>query len=316
MKTTIQKVKERNRINSLIRSFFVLKGSLEVETPILVRSPGMEPNLDPFETTIIEPDGTTHAVGLITSPEYSMKKLLGAGLEKIFTITKVFRNREELGGTHYPEFSLLEWYVQGEDYQACMDETEELVRMCAKEFGREIGEIPRVRVKDLFTKYVGIDLDTADANILKKTCEKLGIRTHETDTESDLFYRLFLEKIEKNLGTLFVFDYPKHQAALSRLSKDGIYGERFELYLDGMEMCNGFTELTNAEEQRHRFKKEAQERRGLRKKVFPIDERLLESLSKIRSPTFGNALGIDRLHMWLVGEKDIGAVSLIDENDF
>lgn len=322
--------KEREIVNNTIRSFFCGRGYTEVETPIVVRSPGMEPNLVPFETTVVEPDGTKHFAGLITSPEYSMKKLMGAGMEKIFTLTKVFRNVEELGGTHNPEFTMLEWYQQGADYVECMNETEALVKavvtacspLLQKERDRmrsSFGDpFRRIRVRDLFLQYVGLDLDDATMDDLRVSCAQHKIHTDPSDTESDLYYRLFLALVEShiqtadgtNLPPLFLYDYPKHQAALSRLTKDGKYGERFELYIDGIELCNAFTELTDAEEQRRRFIEEGEERRGLGKTVFPLDEELLRLLPNLKNPSYGNALGVDRLHMIAMGAKSIEEVML------
>jgi len=327
-------IQERQMMNDSIRSFFNSRGYLEVETPILVQSPGMEPNLSPFETIVREPNGTEHRAALITSPEYSMKKLLGHGLEKIFTITKVFRNDETFGDNHNPEFSMLEWYQQGADYQVCMEETEELIRslMCVipsvvsvSERNRGISRFAsltrddtwkRVRVRDLFLEHTGIDLDNTDRETLFNACDRHGIHTTSNDTESDLFYRLFLTKIEPTLsGNIFVYDYPKYQASLSRLTSDGKYGERFELYMNGLELCNGFTELTDANEQRKRFEEEAQERKQAGKTVHPIDEELLSLLPSVRTPTFGNALGIDRLHMILTSQTKIEDVILFPASE-
>lgn len=301
------KIKMRRRINQEIRSFFSLRDYLEVETPLIVRSPGMEPNLMPFETQVIESDGTKHQAGLITSPEYAMKKLMGEGLEKIFTLTRVFRNGEELGGTHEPEFTMLEWYRQGADYRACMDETEALVRQVHAAFGKSLPPFARRRVRDLVLEEAGVDLGQGGARELRASCERFGIRTDSSDTESDLFYRLFLARVEPNLGSapVFVYDYPKYQASLSRLTPDGRFGERFELYVNGLELCNGFTELTDAQEQRSRFEEEAEERRTLGKTVFPVDEEFLHLLPSLRQPSFGNALGVDRLLMLAMGAGSI-----------
>jgi lysyl-tRNA synthetase class 2 len=307
---------ERQIINDAIRLFFQQRGYVEVETPIVVRSPGMEPNLVPFETVVLEPDGQKHCAGLITSPEYSMKKLLGLGLEKIFTITKVFRNEESFGGMHNPEFTMLEWYKQGADYRECMDETAELVcfvgnvldRFQNSKVRKEIfKKIERKRVRDLFIEKVGVDLNASGTDDLREACAKHNIACCATDTESDLFYRLFLTKVEPTFvdESLFVYDYPRCQAALSALTPDGLYGQRFELYMNGIELCNGFTELNDAKEQRARFEQEARERKESGKRVFPIDEVLLRLLPSLRSPTFGNALGIDRLHMALTGRTSI-----------
>lgn len=311
MRNLFQIAQERQLINETIRTFFKGRGYTEVETPILVRSPGMEPNLSPFETVVREPDGKEHHAALITSPEYSMKKLLGLRMEKIFTLTKVFRNEEELGGTHNPEFTMLEWYSQGADYQACMDETEALIKAVAQ---NNEGSWERVRVRDLFLTHVGIDLDTAGPEELRQTCQRFDIHTTSTDTQSDLFYRLFLTKIEPQLSTIFVYDYPTYQASLSELTPDGKYGQRFELYMDGLEICNGFTELTDTDEQRVRFEEEAHEREQAGKTVHPIDEEFLSLLPSLRSPTFGNALGVDRLHMVVTGRRKIADVMLFPAN--
>jgi len=328
---------DRQMVNATIRQFFLSRGYTEVETPIVVRSPGMEPNLVPFETTVVEPDGTKHFAGLITSPEYSMKKLMGLGMQKIFTLTKVFRNVEELGGTHNPEFTMLEWYQQGADYVECMNETEALVKAVVASVSprqvppphREEGtgvvvaqSFRRVRVRDLFLQHVNLDLDDATTDDLKASCAHHKIHTDPSDTESDLYYRLFLSLVEPHIQSpqfpisnfqfppIFLYDYPKHQAALSRLTKDGKYGERFELYINGIELCNAFTELTDAEEQRRRFIEEGEERRGLGKTVFPLDEELLRLLPNLKNPSYGNALGVDRLHMIATGAKSIEEVTL------
>jgi elongation factor P--(R)-beta-lysine ligase len=307
MKDLEQIALERQTINEAIRAFFKEREFVEVETPVLVASPDIEPSINPFESNLIEHDGQTHPAALITSPEYSMKKLLGSGMKKIFTITKVFRNNEELGNLHNPEFSLLEWYAQGDDYNACMDETEELVHLIGNAFQKAFPKFKRVRVRDLFLEFVKLDLDDSDASSLKDACDKNSIHYTPDDSESDLFYRLFLKLVEPNIGTdpIFVYDYPKYQAALSQLTDDKKYGQRFELYINGIELCNGFTELTDSIEQRTRFKKEASKREDMNKTTFPIDEELLKLLPSIQDPTYGNALGIDRLHMVLTGKSSI-----------
>lgn len=341
--------RERALLNETIRGFLKARGYLEVETPLFVASPDISPNLTHFETVAVEPNGTEYKGALITSPEYSMKKLLGQGLEAIYSLTKVFRNNEEFGGTHNPEFTMLEWYRQGKDYHFGMDETEALVRVCVAAFAHLLPQTPstpvegdgslirrvlpllskervgvrsemsfrRVRVRDLFLQHVGIDLDMATEADQRAACERLALNPSPTDTESDLFYRLFLAKVEPNLGAdpIFVYDYPKHQAALSRLTPDGKYGERFELYVGGLELCNAFTELTDAAEQRQRFESELEERKTLGKTAFPIDEELLKRLPSVRHPTFGNALGVDRLHMLCAGVASIRDVLLFPAAD-
>ncbi|MEK7452319.1 MAG: EF-P lysine aminoacylase EpmA [Patescibacteria group bacterium] len=302
-----QTLQDRQTLNETIRAFFRTREYLEVETPLLVASPDMEPSLTPFETTIHTPEGEVYHAGLITSPEYSMKKLLGHGMQKIYTLTKVFRNMESFGnhaGIHNPEFTMLEWYAQGADMFVCMDETEAFVSNVFETFGRSCNPIERKSVSELFREAIDIDLSIASKQDLKDTCERLMIHTDASDSESDLFYRLFLSKIEPTFfgRNIFVHTYPKYQAALSRLTPDGKFGERFELYVNGIELCNGFTELTDPVEQHRRFKEEQKTRQDQGKTVFPIDEDLLNLLASVRNPTYGNALGLDRLLM-LVTEK-------------
>ncbi len=147
---------------------------------------------------------------------------------------------------------------------------------------------------------------------MQTACQQNEIHFTADDTLSDLFYRLFLAKIEPYLGSdpLFVYDYPTHQAAMSQLTPDGKYGQRFELYINGLELCNGYTELTDAVEQRQRFILEADERAAAGKPVHPIDEALLSLLPSVQIPTYGNALGIDRLHMIVTGRNNIEDVLL------
>jgi lysyl-tRNA synthetase class 2 len=294
-------------MNDTIRSFLRSRNYVEVETPLMVASPDIEPTLTPFETIIKTPEGTSYTAGLITSPEYSMKKLLGMGLQKIFTLTKVFRNDESFGGIHNPEFTMLEWYTQGDDMFACMDETEALVREVFAAFGRDVGVIERKSVPDLFQELVDLDLVNASKQDLMNVCNRLEVHIDASDTESDLFYRLFLAKIEPTFSgrNIFVHTYPKYQAALSRLTPDGKFGERFELYCHGVELCNGFTELTDPKEQRKRFEIESQMRRESGKTAFPIDEDLLNLLASVQNPSFGNALGVDRLLMLATGKTSL-----------
>lgn len=248
-------------VEGRVRQFFDDRGFIEVKTPLLVRTPGMEPNLDPIETEV-----NGKKMGFITSPEYSMKKLLGAGLEKIYTMTPVFRNNES-GSHNTPEFTMLEWYAPG-GYDELMSQTEELLQFVLED--------------DAFWPR----LTFAEAQV-----DAFG----DPHTDATRF---------------FVTQYPADQAALAKLSEDGSYAERFEAFADGMELCNGFSELTDAKEQRKRFEMEQEERRALGKTVFPIDEGLLDALDRIKTPVYGNALGIDRLVMLKYGVHDINDIQL------
>lgn len=284
-----------------VRQFFVSRGFEEFQTPLLVGSPGMEPNLEPFGVDVNIPGraslplmkgelegvsqksagpplappslggGRRVKAGLITSPEYSMKKLLGAGFEKIFTITPVFRNNES-GKHNTPEFMMLEWYAPG-IYQDLMDETEALLQFVLKDE----------------TKWSRIEHQNANVD-----------EHGDPHVDQDRY---------------FIKNYPVKEASLARISDDGKYAERFEAFGDGMELCNGFAELTDADEQRRRLEKERAQRQKKGSEVYPIDEELLEAIENIKTPVYGNALGLDRLVMLKYGIGDINDIQIF-QNKF
>lgn len=256
-------------VEEKIHAFFKARGFIFVRTPLLSRHPGMEPNLDPVEAQInLTNPSRDVSAALITSPEYSMKKLLGAGLERVYTITPVFRNKESIGPHNLPEFSMLEWYAPG-GYSDLVNETEELLQHVLGD------DAPWPR------------LPYGEAGV-----DAFG----EPQTDKKRF---------------FVTEYPVEQASLARLSDDGSYAERFEAFGDGLELCNGFCELTDVLEQRKRFEQEQEERRQLGKTVFPIDEDLLEALDQIKGSVYGNALGLDRLIMLKYAERDIRDIQIL-----
>ncbi len=311
-----------NGVISQVHAFFQSKNYLEVRTPVLVKSPGMEPNLDPIGVDVrtigaLLPltEGERVGVrvtraGLITSPEYSMKKLLGAGLDKIYTLTPVFRNVEKMGERWSVEFTMLEWYRTHADYDACMRETEELVNsiLLIK------GEWLRISYVKEFEKAFGVHPADATIENLKEACVSRGIDFPYRDSVAlvvaDLFQYHIQPRLEAENDRFFLTEYPVEEAALAQKNQDGRSAQRFEGYVNGLEICNGFTELVDATEQRKRFELEAEERRTAGKEVFPIDEELLAGLSSVPSPTFGNALGIDRLIMLKAGVKDIDSIHL------
>lgn len=275
-----------NETYDYLHQFFGRRGYSEVRTPLVVQSPGMEPNLDPLGVDL-QALGRGHIrAGLITSPEYAMKKLLGAGLERIYTVTPVFRNVEELGHDHSIEFTMLEWYRQGADYDACMDETEELVN-------------GYLDWDDIWPRYSYID----------------ELEKWQGPTSDDTFNHHILPELMKRSDRFFVKEFPISEAALAQKTIDGKAAQRFEGYVKGLEICNGFTELVDAAEQKARFLIEAEERRVAGKEVFPIDEELLSQLSSVASPTFGNALGIDRLVMLKAGVTDIDYIHLFPPSE-
>ena len=281
-----------NDVQSSIHTFFASRGYLNVQTPLIVRSPGMEPNLDPVGVDIKLVGDVSHRGGLITSPEYSMKKLLSAGLEKIYTLTPVFRNVEKMGERWSVEFTMLEWYQQGKNYEACMQETEELVNAVLG----ETSSWPRISYVKEFEKQFGYHPADATPEQARKV--------------ADLFQFEVMPKLEKAHNRFFLIEYPVAEAALAQKHPDGRSAQRFEAYVNGLEICNGFTELVDPVEQRARFEAEAEERFQAGKEVFPIDEELLNGLASVASPAFGNALGVDRLVMLKAGVKNIDAIHL------
>lgn len=307
------------KLRTLIRSFFVSRGFIECETPILVPTPGMEPNLFPFETELVEFNGTKHRAGLITSPEYGLKKLLGQGLAKIFELARVFRNHEPFDETHNHEFTMLEWYRKGEGYEAIMDDIEALVKYCAEGLDASApmnssmgASWERITVDQAFQKYCHFSiLENLDRDKLALRAKDLGIEAPASDSFDDIFFRIFLRDIEPHLGKdkpTILYEYPASMAALARTKpSDPRVAERFEVYINGLELANAYGELTDPIEQRARFEKEQQERTRLGKTVFPIDEALLAELPKIGQAA-GIALGVDRLAMLLTGAKSIEEV--------
>ena len=313
----------RARIISAIRGFFDARGYLEVETPIMVAKPGMEPHLDPFRTTVVDPHGNAYPAALITSPEYAMKKLLVAGFSRIYQIVKCFRNGEAFRGRHNPEFTMIEWYRAQADYADIMDETEALVKEVAR---TAVGSTAilwrekkieldrpwqRLSVREAMQTYASVDLDRAleEKGILLDAAAKLG---HVLDADvswDDAFFLVFLNAVEPQLGLdqpTFLYEYPVSMAALSKASsRDPRYAERFELYVGGLEIANAFTELTDAAEQRARLQEERALRLSLGRFDHGVDEDFLSALEEGMPEAGGIALGIDRLVMLLLGEADI-----------
>ncbi|MEK7546414.1 MAG: EF-P lysine aminoacylase EpmA [Patescibacteria group bacterium] len=326
-----QNLQTRAKALAAVRSFFDAQGYMEVETPIVVAEPGMEPHLDPFETTVADPFGNRYPAFLITSPEYAMKKLLVAGFPKIYQLARCFRNGEAFAGRHSPEFTMLEWYRTETDYAGIMDETEALIVHVAQSVAkkRDRAFLPattirwrgqeidlskpweRLTVRDALKKYAGVDLDAAlsDAGILRAKAAELGHRLSEGATWDDAFFSVFLNAVEPHLGMerpTFLYDYPVSMAALSKASaRDPRYAERFELYIGGLELANAFTELNDAKEQRKRLETERALRKSLGRTDYGPDEDFLAALEDGMPEAGGIALGFDRLLMVLLGEEDI-----------
>lgn len=293
-------LRKRHALKRAVQGFFDRAGLLEVETPAIVPCPGLDVHLAAIEVL-----GTMRGPRwLHTSPEYQMKRLLTTGLPGIFQLGKAFR-RGERGKLHEPEFSMLEWYRTFSDAEQMMRDTEQLVATVARELTGSLtlpgvdGPVDvtppwdRIRVDEAFERFAGTKLE-------------------DVLPDEEAFYQLLADRIEPKLGrgrAVFLTDYPAPMASLARLSpRDPRFAERFEAYLDGIELCNGFSELTDAVEQRKRLQRDQEEREKLGRSVYPLDERFLAALEEGIPPSGGNALGFDRLLMLVVGAKHIDEV--------
>ena len=306
----------RNRAQAAIRAFLADHAFVEVDPAALALSPGNEAHLHGFATEAIGNDGVPRRMYLHTSPEFAMKKLLAAGETRIAAFAHVWRNRER-GPRHSPEFTMLEWYRVGQDYAVLMDDTAAMARLACVAAGAAVlrfGDIEcdpfqpydRVSVAQAFARHAGIDLlatigaDGPDAAALAVAAGAVGVRCAADDTWSDIFSRVLVERIEPHLGhgRLTVLDrYPAAEAALARTcADDPREAERFEIYACGVELANGFGELTDPSEQRRRFESEMDEKARVHGERYPLDEDFLAALA-LMPPASGIALGFDRLVM-------------------
>ncbi len=316
----------RQTLYAALRSFFGAHGYLEVETPILVPTPGQEPHIDPFEAPFVPQTGVgeRRSLWLHTSPEYAMKRLLADQSPPIFQLCKTFRNGE-VSGHHNPEFTMLELYRPNADYHAIMDDVEGALAAAERAvtgkagvFGQRPWE--RLTVRDAVLRHTGIDLRAhAGGASLKKAAQAQGVHVGESEAFDDVFFHLFLERVEPKLGygrPTFLIEYPASMASLSRLKpSDPTVAERVELYVNGVELANGFSELTDAVEQRRRLTEEQGLRRAQGRPAYPLDERFLEALGRM-PPSGGIAVGVDRVLMLLVGADSIADVLLFPAKDF
>jgi lysyl-tRNA synthetase class 2 len=316
-------LKARAKIAAAIRHFFNSEGFAEVETAALQVSPGNEAHISAFGVDLIAPSGEKSRLFLHSSPEFSCKKLLAAGEERIFTFARVFRNRER-SALHHPEFTMLEWYRAGEPTLRLMEDCAGLLSVAARAAGSDVfayrdrttdafAEPEVLSVCDAFGKYADIDLANAlnDREALAQAAARHGVRIANDDTWSDLFSKILSERVEPNLGRgrpTLLCDYPLSEAALARPSAaDPRFADRFELYVCGVEIANGFGELTDAAEQRRRFEAQMATRRRIYGDDYPIDEDFLEALA-VMPPASGIALGFDRLVMLASGAERIEQV--------
>ncbi len=295
-----------------IREFFYRRGYLEVETPHLTKTPPPDPYIDPL-AVYVGPAGPYY---LHTSPEMGMKKLLADGHRRIFQICKVFRV-EEFEEHHSIEFTMLEWYMDG-TYREAMDETAEVVRFVGAELGAAEELCPsrdwRVyTLSDLFLEIAGFDpLPLNRDELLAKMRERHFGGLADDDTWEDLFFKLLIQEIEPKMGGLgtqpyFIKDWPASLTAMAK-KKDAHTVERFELYMRGLEIANGYTELLDAGEQKKRFERDVTARARLGKPSFALDQAFLDALDALSGPVAGVSIGVDRLLMALSGKDRIDDV--------
>jgi len=299
---TGQKIQIRERVVDTIRAFFKKRGFREVFTPILVPVPSAEPNLEVFQTQLQTASGKKRQGYLILSPEYSIKKLLAAGIGNCFEITKCFRNEEEVSRLHNPEFTMLEWYRVGADYTDIMKDFEDLfLKIIGKEkftHQKKTYDIsrpwPRVSVAEAFKKYAGKDV----------------LKVAEAD-----FYQIFFNKIEpafaKSGKPFFLYDYPISQAALARPKKaNPRFAERFEVFVAGIELGNCFSELTDSVEQEKRLHHDLTVRKAQGKTKYGIDRDFIKALKVGLPASAGIAVGVDRLVMLAADVPSISDIIL------
>ena len=306
----------RGQIKAVIRARLEAQDFVEVDTACLQVSPGNEAHLHAFRTEYRTEAGATRPYYLHTSPEFAMKKLLAAGEKRIFSFAPVFRNGER-GPLHSPEFTMLEWYRAEAPYTRMMDDCADFLRLAADVTGRltwnwrgvsACPAVPYVRttMHEAFRCHAGIDLDRAingtatDLDGMRRLAVEIGVRVTDDDTWSDLYSRILAERIEPKLGIgvpEMLDEYPTHEAALARpTAHDPRVAERFELYAAGIELANGFGELTDTAEQRRRFEAEMAHKQAVYDETYPIDEEFLAALAHMPAAS-GAAMGFDRLVM-------------------
>ncbi|KZN48749.1 elongation factor P--(R)-beta-lysine ligase [Pseudoalteromonas luteoviolacea] len=311
----IETLRQRANILAKIRAFFAAREVMEVETPCLSQASVTDVHLATFSTQFV---GPSHAKGLPlylqTSPEFAMKRLLAAGSGAIYQIGKAFRN-EESGRYHNPEFTMLEWYRPGFDEFDLMDEIDSLMQTVLS-----CGVAVRISYQDAFKTYLGIDPLTIKLEELRAVCSRFGYEDIAAQEQfiDPLLQLLFCMEIEPKIGIdapCFVYHFPASQAALAQLNEaDPRVAGRFELYYQGVELANGFNELTNAEEQSQRFDTDNKIRAQMELPLVDKDQRFLSALEHGLPVCAGVALGIDRLVMLATGKNAIKDVIAFDVN--
>lgn len=299
---SLSQLKQRAQLYQSLRSFFLQRGVLEVETPVLGTAATVDPFIDSLTTDVM---GAVHY--LQTSPEFFLKRLLCAGAGDIYSLGKVFRQGEK-GRRHHPEFTLLEWYRVGWDEQQLMDEVSALIRQCLPAIAAT-----KISYEACFTEALGLNPHSASAEQLKTLCAQ-HIEVSGVDDDKNTWLDLLMTHcVEPTLpeGLVLVYDYPQSQAALAKIDRDAkgqTVARRFEAYVDRVELANGYFELSDASEQRQRFQADINFRQANDLPVLPYDEHLLAAMEAGMPSCAGVALGIDRLLMLMSGEASLQKV--------
>jgi elongation factor P--(R)-beta-lysine ligase len=316
----------RHAILRFLRGDFDGRKYLETDAPLLVPFPTLDANIRSLRADVAGMDGRSRPYYLHTSPEYAMKKLLAAGADRLYFLGKVFRDGE-CTALHNPEFTMLEWYRTGASIDDLLDETEDCIRRLAVErtgshripFGNRTVDFsppwPRLRVADLFRAKTGAELDPgSDGSDLKRLASGLGVFFNPEDDWETMFMRIYMERMEPGLGAerpVFLTDYPSPLGMNARRRPDDPrWAERSELFIGGLELANGYTEITDPGEQRERFERDRERKRLETGAVPPMDRELLDAMESGFPPCAGMALGVDRLVMLLLNRLDIGDVLL------
>ena len=309
-----------------MRTWFASQEFVEVETGALRISPGNETHLHAFATTLMTTEGTPSQLYLRTSPEFACKTLLAAGERRLVEFAKVFRNRER-GALHHPEFTLVEWYRADEPYDTLMADCAAILREAAHAAGAAqltfrgrsadpFAAPERLTVAQAFARFAGVDLlaalpdGIAHRERLARAARSAGICIADNDRWADIFSRVLVERIEPNLGigrATILDEYPAVLSALARPARDARLAERFELYVCGVELANGFGEMTDPAEQRRRLEVEMAEKERVYGERYPIDEDFIAALAHMPRAS-GVALGLDRLVMLATGASRISQV--------
>ncbi|MFT6779395.1 MAG: lysyl-tRNA synthetase class 2 [Paraglaciecola sp.] len=306
---SIEVLKQRALVLQKIRQFFLERDVLEVDTPALSHATVTDQHLHSFSTQFNHPFiPQANTLYLQTSPEFAMKRLLSAGSGAIYQICKSFRN-EEAGRFHNPEFTMLEWYRPGFDHLQLMTEIDELIQIIV---GCDIAE--RVTYQNIFKQHLGCCPLTASLNDIKVLASRYGyaeLAANETDKDT-LLMLLFSQHVEPKIGQTrpcFVTDFPASQAALAKLSPtNALVAERFELYFQGIELANGFHELTDGPEQLRRFEQDNAKRQSMGLGIMPIDKNFIAAINYGLPACAGVALGVDRLLMLTLSCSEIDQV--------